>query len=80
MMGMENRRGLKELNQGVATDQRLRWPGGGRKRLTDTDPWLVSDLLSLIEPATLGDPERPLIGNHPLTGAKLETRISKLLY
>src|SRR5919107_888989 len=55
------RRGLKELNQGVAADQRLRRPGGGRKRLADTDPSLVSDLLSLIEPATLGDPERPLL-------------------
>src|SRR5688572_13905003 len=39
----------------------LRQPGGGRKRLADTDPSLVSDLLSLIEPATLGDPERPLL-------------------
>ena len=54
-------RGLKELNQGVATDQRLRRPGGGRKRLTDTDPSLASDLLSLIEPVTLGDPERLLL-------------------
>ena len=52
---------MKELNQGVATDQRLRRPGGGRKRLTDTDPSLASDLLSLIEPATLGDPERLLL-------------------
>src|SRR3954462_8709408 len=54
-------RGLKELDQGVAADQRLRRPGGGRKRLADTDPSLVSDLLSLIEPAPLGDPERPLL-------------------
>jgi hypothetical protein len=54
-------RGLKELDQGVAADQRLRRPGSGRKRLADTDPSLVSDLLSLIEPATLGDPERPLL-------------------
>ena len=45
----------------MAADQRLRRPGGGRKRLADTDPSLVSDLLSLIEPATLGDPERPLL-------------------
>jgi hypothetical protein len=29
--------------------------------LTDTDPSLASDLLSLIEPATLGDPERLLL-------------------
>jgi hypothetical protein len=54
-------RGLTELDQGVTADQRLRRPGGGRKRLADTDPSLVSDLLSLIEPATLGDPERPLL-------------------
>src|SRR3954463_14128534 len=54
-------RGLKELDQGVAVDQRLRRAGGGRKRLADTNPSLVSDLLSLIEPATLGDPERPLL-------------------
>src|ERR671921_2535235 len=54
-------RGLKELDQGVAADQRLRRRGGGRKRLADTDPSLVSDLLSLIKPATLGDPERPLL-------------------
>jgi len=45
----------------VAADQRLRRPGSGRKRLADTDPSLVSDLLSLIGPATLGDPERPLL-------------------
>jgi hypothetical protein len=29
--------------------------------LAVTDPSLVSDLLSLIESATLGDPERPLL-------------------
>jgi hypothetical protein len=55
------RRGLKELDQTDTRTSRIRRPGGGRKRLADTDPALVSDLLSLIEPATLGDPERPLL-------------------
>jgi hypothetical protein len=54
-------RGLKELDQGVARSQRLRRPGGGRKRLVETDATLESDLLSLIGPMTLGCPERPLL-------------------
>jgi hypothetical protein len=55
------RRGLKDLDQTETWTSRIRRPGGGRKRLADTDPSLVSDLLNLIEPATLGDPERPLL-------------------
>jgi Rhodopirellula transposase DDE domain len=39
---------------------RSRRAGGGRKRLTDNDPTLVSDLDRLIEPVTRGDPESPL--------------------
>jgi hypothetical protein len=40
--------------------QRLRRPGGGRRRLTDHDPTLLHDLEALVEPATRGDPESPL--------------------
>src|SRR5688572_11496114 len=55
-------RGLKELASGAAlTEGWSRHPGGGRKRLRETDPTLESDLLRVIEPATLGDPERPLL-------------------
>ena len=54
-------RGLKELEAGSALDQRVRRPGGGRKRLSDTDATLARDLLRLVEPATLGDPIRPLL-------------------
>ncbi len=54
-------RGLKELDAGTALDQRVRRPGGGRKRLSDTDATLAQDLLRLVEPATLGDPIRPLL-------------------
>jgi Rhodopirellula transposase DDE domain len=54
-------RGLKELAGGlVGSDRRARRPGGGRKKLSSRDASLVSDLERLVEPATLGDPERPL--------------------
>jgi len=42
----------------VAT--RIRKEGGGRKRLTETDPGLAQALDRLIEPATRGDPMSPL--------------------
>ncbi|MBP2233368.1 hypothetical protein J2847_006706 [Azospirillum agricola] len=55
-------RGLKEIAGGVPPrGSRLRRPGGGRKRLTDTDATLERDLLELIAPMTLGCPERPLL-------------------
>jgi hypothetical protein len=42
------------------TQQRIRRPGGGRKRLTETDPTILNDLESFVEPLTRGDPESPL--------------------
>jgi hypothetical protein len=39
---------------------RQRSPGGGRKKLIETDLTLLSDLDRLIDPATRGDPESPL--------------------
>lgn len=57
-------RELKELDANPPTekpqDQRIRRPGGGRKRLTETDPTLLGDLESLVDPVTRGDPESPL--------------------
>ena len=57
-------RGLAEL-RGTATDAiargRTRRPGGGRKKLTDTDTTLLADLQGLVEPATRGDPQAPLL-------------------
>lgn len=38
----------------------VRRSGGGRKPLTHKDPTLVTDLLTLVEPGTRGDPESPL--------------------
>jgi DDE family transposase len=40
--------------------QRVRRPGAGRKALSETDPTLATDLESLIDPVTRGDPESPL--------------------
>jgi transposase len=56
--------GLRELDappteqaQGSA---RIRARGGGRKRLINKDPALLSDLDTLVEPSTRGDPQSPL--------------------
>jgi transposase len=57
-------RGLAELRgdgSGEAATRRVRRPGGGRKKLTATDPTLMSDLRGLVEPATRGDPQAPLL-------------------
>jgi hypothetical protein len=54
--------GLREL-RGDAPDSALRGvrrKGAGRKPLTETDPTLLSDLESLVDPATRGDPMSPL--------------------
>jgi transposase len=40
---------------------RIRNPGAGRPRLTQSDPQLLDDLRELLEPATRGDPEAPLL-------------------
>ena len=55
-------RGLKDLRGEVesAQSQRIRRPGGGRKRLVDKDPRLAKDLESLVEPGTRGDPRSRL--------------------
>src|ERR1035438_1664614 len=41
-------------------DERIRRPGGGRKKTKDTDPELVVLLEHLVEPETSGDPMSPL--------------------
>jgi hypothetical protein len=52
--------GVSELDSGDAPLGRARRPGGGRKRLADTDPGLVPALLALVEPEERGDPMSPL--------------------
>jgi hypothetical protein len=53
-------RGLDELEVSVLPEGRVRREGGGRQAVADGDPTLVADLERLVEPATMGDPERPL--------------------
>lgn len=57
------RRGLIELDtlSSEGTAGRMRRPGGGRKKLTETDPTLLSDLQDLVDATTRGDPEAPLL-------------------
>ena len=55
-------KGCKELENEpeIIESGKIRKPGGGRKKLVDTDATLLSDLDNLIEPTTRGDPESPL--------------------
>ena len=53
-------RALEESGASPLPLNRSRRAGGGRKKLTDTDPTLLSDLERLVEPVTRGDPESPL--------------------
>jgi hypothetical protein len=54
--------GAAELESGqVAPQGRVRRPGGGRKKLAETDPGLVPALLALVEDSTRGDPGSPLV-------------------
>ena len=54
--------GAAELESGqVAPAGRVRRPGGGRRKLADTDPGLVPALLALVEDSTRGDPGSPLV-------------------
>lgn len=53
-------RGVSEVESGVAPLGRVRRPGGGRKRLAQNDPGVVTALLGLVEPDVRGDPMSPL--------------------
>jgi len=54
-------RGEDDLDAVPLAKGRVRRPGGGRRSVADNDPGLVPELKRLVEPATLGDPMRPLI-------------------
>jgi Rhodopirellula transposase DDE domain len=57
------RSGIAELHRPgpEPAPTRVRRPGAGRPRLTEGDPSLLGDLDKLLEPATVGDPEAPLL-------------------
>jgi hypothetical protein len=54
-------RGLKDLREPGTLSGVVRRPGSGRPSLTRTDPTLLDDLRQLLDPATIGDPMRPLL-------------------
>ena len=54
-------RGLKQLDAAPFPPGRVRQPGGGRRSLSSRDATLIEDLRRIMEPATLGDPMRPLL-------------------
>ena len=55
--------GIKELGETTLLKidtVRTRTKGGGRKTITTTNPNILTDLESLVDPTTRGDPESPL--------------------
>jgi hypothetical protein len=54
-------RGLKDLDAAPLACGRVRREGGGPRRKDEGDTTLLDDLKRLVEPATLGDPTRPLL-------------------
>jgi hypothetical protein len=54
-------RGEDDLDAAPLPKGQVRRTGGGRKAVAENDPELVPELKRLVEPATLGDPMRPLI-------------------
>lgn len=57
------RRGIRELAEqaeDASPQSHIRRPGGGRKKIVETDPMLLEALEALIDPVTRGDPESPL--------------------
>jgi hypothetical protein len=53
-------KGMREISEGTTMQGRIRRSGGGRKKITVSDPALLASLEYLIEPETRGDPESPL--------------------
>jgi hypothetical protein len=54
-------RGEDDLDAAPLLKGQVRRAGGGRRAVCENDPGLVPALKRLVEPATLGDPMRPLI-------------------
>lgn len=53
-------RGVAEVRAGAGPSGRVRRPGAGRKKATETQPELLAALDSLVEPESRGDPMSPL--------------------
>jgi len=88
-------RGLKDLEALAPAQSKVRRAGGGRPSLARTDPTLLTDLRGLLEPATLGDPMRPLMWvskshaklaaalrdmGHQVSASRIPELLERLLY
>jgi Rhodopirellula transposase DDE domain len=86
-------RGKRDLHGEPLPKGRIRRAGGGRRAICEADPGLVPALKRLVEPATLGDPMRPLIWvsksmeklaatltemGHPISADTVRTELVKL--
>ena len=86
-------RGEDDLDAEPLAKGQVRRAGGGRRAIADLDPNLVPELKRLVEPATLGDPMRPLIWvsksmdklaatltamGHPISGDTVHKELVKL--
>lgn len=54
-------RGRREIEGRPDPARRVRAPGGGRKKLSETDPQLAAQLKALVDPETRGDPMSLLV-------------------
>ena len=54
-------RGVRELAGDPEPQARVRGPGGGRKKLSESDPGLLARLKALVDPETRGDPMSLLV-------------------
>jgi transposase len=54
-------RGVREIEGQPEPQRRVRAPGGGRKKLSETDPELAAQLTALVDPHTRGDPMSLLV-------------------
>ena len=54
-------RGVREVEGVAEPSVRVRAPGGGRKKLAETDPALAARLAALVDPQTRGDPMSLLV-------------------
>ena len=86
-------RGEDDLDGEPLAKGRVRRAGGGRRSVSEADPGLVPALKRLVEPATLGDPTRPLMWvsksmaklaaaltemGHPISADTVGTELAKL--
>jgi transposase len=54
-------RGVREIEGQPEPQRRVRAAGGGRKKLSETDPELSAQLMGLVDPETRGDPMSLLV-------------------